>query len=366
MKRLAFSVCAFVALVGCGSSSDDGDGDGGPKDAGTPLDDVPQLYAAALCGAYERCIGPLFDLYLQGEDCLVRTTRRLEDDWPRIEDAVDENRIHYDGAAVEGCLDAIESYDCADLLEREDPACSQVLEGTIAAGAYCALNEECAGDLYCKSDSQCPGTCSEREASGADCESDNNCASGLVCSKVTQRCEEPAGAGDLCQQGHPDCAPGYGCAGASEDENRPGNCRTNAEIFAREAGESCDPVGGTLCTEGSVCRVDGVVPETGIVATCAARVGAGAACNLSFPSSCPTGQYCDVAQGMLEGTCQARPAAGEPCGREFKPDICAAYARCDGTTCRALAHLGDACTNDDVCYSEHCLNGKCAPSEGCE
>lgn len=365
MKSLALPILAFLAFAGCSSSSDDDDG--APSGGGTELDDVPQLYAAALCGAYERCIGPLFDVYLQGEDCLVRTTRRLEDDWPRIEEAVEAKRITYDGGAVGDCLDVLDSFGCDDLIVRENPACDRVLAGTIAEGAYCAMNEECAGDRYCKFDSQCPGTCSDREVVGGSCQSDNDCASGLVCSKVTERCEEPAGPGDLCQQGEPDCAPGYACAGASEDESRPGNCRTYAETFARAAGETCDPIAGTLCKEGSVCRVDAVIPATGMIeATCAARVEAGAACNLAFPSACPAGQYCDVPQAMLEGTCKPRPGAGEPCGREFNPDICAAYTRCDGTTCRAVAHLGEACTKDDVCYSEHCLNGKCAPSEGCE
>jgi hypothetical protein len=229
------------------------------------------------------------------------------------------------------------------------------------------MNEECAGNRYCKFDSECPGTCSDREPAGAACESDSNCASGLVCSTVTERCEEPAGPGEACQHGEPDCAPGYACAGGSEDENRPGICRTYAETFSRREGESCDPVGGTLCAAPAVCRVDAVLPDAGTIqATCSERVEAGAPCNLAFPSACPAGQYCDVPAASLEGTCKPRPAAGQPCGREFTPDVCAAYARCDGTTCRALANLGDSCSDDDVCYSEHCVNGTCAGSEGCD
>jgi len=357
---LAFALLG--GLGGCNSSSDDGDG--GTASEAVPFEDVPELYAAALCGAYGRCIGQFFDVFLQGEDCLVRTTRRLKDDWPRFEEGIDAGRIVYRGDEVDACLDAIDAWTCDDLLERSDTSCDDVLSGTIQAGAYCAMNEECAGEQYCKFGAECPGTCSERETAGGACQSDSDCASGLVCSRVTERCEEPAGPGDLCQQGEPECAPGYICAGANDDENVPGNCRTYSELFSRGLGESCDIVAGTLCEDGAVCRIDAVLPA--LVSTCAERVGAGEACNLSFPSACPSGQYCDIAESSIAGTCKPRPAAGEACGRELDSSVCAAYARCDGATCRPLAYLGEPCTDDEVCYSEHCVNGKCAPSEGCE
>jgi hypothetical protein len=367
MKELHWSVAAtacFVLLAGC-SDADSSDED--PRGRVTPIEQLPAAYAGAVCEAYSACLGPFFEIYLGAEDCLTLTERRLEDGLPRFEAAIAADRIQYRGELLETCVAELSGFTCDELLKRDTVSCEQVLEGQLAAGAYCAMDEECQGTRYCQFDTSCPGTCAELEREGGPCAGDSNCASGLICSKSTARCVTPAGLGDSCQAGEPDCAPGFLCAGADEDANRSGNCRSYDEVFAVGPGESCDPITGKLCAAGQVCRIDAVAPA--LEATCASPVEADAVCQLSFPDPCPQQQFCDIPPNMLQGTCKARPAAGQACGGtpfEAVGSVCAAYTRCDGQTCRALAYLSDTCVNDDACYSGHCVDGACVTSEGCE
>jgi hypothetical protein len=368
MNGLHWSVSAtacFALLAGCSSDADSNDQD--PTAEVTPIEQLPAAYAAAVCEAYSACLGPIFEIYLGAEDCLTLTQERLEDSLPRFEAAIAAGRIEYHGELLETCVAELSGFSCDELLTRDTASCEQVLEGTLAAGTYCAMDEECQGTRYCQFDTRCPGTCAELEREGGSCEGDGNCDSGLICSKVTSRCVTPAGFGDPCQAGEPECAPGFLCAGADEDMNRSGNCRSYDEVFAVAAGESCDPIGGKLCAAGLVCRIDSVTPA--LEATCSSPAEAGAVCRLSFPDPCPQQQFCDIPPNMLDGTCKPRPAAGQACGAtpfEAEGSVCAAYARCDGQTCRSLAHLSEACTNDDACYSERCVDGVCVASEGCE
>jgi hypothetical protein len=367
MKGLHWSVTAaacFALLAGC---SDADSRDEAPSGEVTPIEQLPEAYAEAVCEAYSACLGPLFEIYLGAEDCLTLTQRRLEDGLPRFESAIAAGRIQYHGELLEACVAELSGFSCEELLKRDTASCEQVLEGKLAGGAYCAIDEECQGTRYCQFDTSCPGTCADLEREGGRCKGDSNCASGLICSKGSGRCVTPAGPGEPCQAGEPECMPGFLCAGADEDASRSGNCRSYDEVFALAEGESCDPVTGKLCGAGQVCRIDAVTPA--VDATCSSPVAAGAACQLSFPDPCPQQQFCEIQPNMLQGTCKPRPGAGQACGGtpfEAQGSVCAGYTRCDGQICRALASLSDACANDDACYSQHCVDGECVMSEGCE
>src|ERR1700690_2471783 len=39
---------------------------------------LPAKYAAAICTAYQNCLGPIFSLFFGGTDCVDLTTQRLE------------------------------------------------------------------------------------------------------------------------------------------------------------------------------------------------------------------------------------------------------------------------------------------------
>jgi hypothetical protein len=188
-----------------------------------------------------------------------------------------------------------------------------------------------------------------------------------VCSDVSQQCEAPAGAGDLCQAGEPDCEPGFFCAGADENSDQPGNCRTYEEVFSAGLGEACSFQEGTLCQTNLACVIE-IDAVTGMVGgTCAAKVGSGQACGLAIPSQCPDSEYCTGTVTMLEGTCMPKPEAGEACVPGLGDDfVCAVGTRCDGGTCRPLAQLGQSCIEDAVCLSERCVGGSCVSDSACE
>jgi hypothetical protein len=334
-----------------------------------PLDDVPAMYAAALCDAYQDCAGPLLEVFQPGEDCTALNTARIDDSFGPIQDAIDADRIVYDGTHLEACVNDIRGRSCAELMDRETPECEAALRGTVALGGECTLNEECIGSAFCKFDTACPGVCSELLGAGEDCTESNQCASGLDCAD-DQTCTAPAGPGDVCKGGEPDCGIGYLCAGADDNANTSGNCRTYDEVFTVATGQPCSFFDGELCQTNLVCEIQSFDAMDGIVATCAPKKGSGQACRLAIPDQCPTDEYCVIVPDTLEGTCTPRPGAGAPCGPsaldENAPIICVAGTACDGGTCRARAHLGQSCTTDTVCLSEHCDNGTCVSESACE
>lgn len=364
MKSIVRIVPGLLVLsaVACGSSSD-GSGLSSGSDEAVPLEEVPGLYADAACEAYLSCLGAIAEIFLGGEDCATRVTRQLEEEWPRIEDAVEQGRVEYHGDAIEACAEEIRGRSCAALSERE--ACPEGLDGTVAIGDDCSLSAECKGNAYCNFDSSCPGTCRALESAGAACQDDDQCTSGLFCSDETGRCVVPAGDGEACQGGEPDCALGLFCAGADEDTNTSGECRPIDGVFGRLSGEDCDFEAGQLCVKNLVCQVDSVDTD-GLHLSCASPVGSGEPCRIAIPDQCPGDEYCDVPMDMLEGTCRPRPGAGEACATTGVGTYCEAYTRCDGGTCRDLANLGERCSSDEVCLSEHCDGTACVSQDQCQ
>lgn len=346
---------------------------GNNNNSGTavPLTDVPQLYAESICEAYLGCIGPVWDLFLAGQDCVELFQARVEDGFGEIEAAVEAGRIAYDGTKIQACADELSGKSCAQLLDRESATCRQAMAGTIALSEDCTLDDECAGEAYCKSTDSCPGVCTALEAAGGDCTDDDHCRSGLNCNDDSQTCQAPAGPGDLCNSGEPDCEPGYFCAGGDEDNAVPGNCRVYEEVFSVTLGSACDFAAGTLCQSNLVCEISiGAMGE--IAGTCKNKVGSGQACHVSIPDACPSDEYCalpgdGIAGGILDGTCTPKPGAGEPCAPGLGDDkLCAAGTACDADTCRSFAHLGQSCSESAVCLSERCEGNTCVSGNSCE
>lgn len=357
--RVLFGILPLALAAACSGSSDDDDGG-----SSVPLDDVPAAYSQAVCDTLTRCAEPLLEVFLVGEDCVANTTARLEEELSAWQAAIDDGRVEYHGDQVESCLADVRARACEDFNERGSGPCEQVFVGTTALGGDCTLDDECAGDAYCDFENACPGTCVELAGEGRSCNENDDCASGLTCSNATGACEQPGGAGDLCGMDNPDCGLGYLCAGANALMGEPGNCRSYDEVFAGAEGDACDILAFELCQTGLVCQVDAFGVD-GIEASCAANVGSAAACRLAVPDQCPDDEYCDVPENMLEGTCRPRPAAGEACGGS-DGNVCAAGARCNGGTCKALTELGGSCVTGDVCLSESCDGGQCVSRNSCE
>jgi len=98
------------------------------------------------------------------------------------------------------------------------------------------------------------------------------------------------------------------------------------------------------------------------------RVDVGDPCTFGAPSQCPDGSFCsqlDVAAGDVEGTCAELPDENDECNRSGGQE-CADGLLCgpDGI-CRELGRLGDGCSYDEACASEHCEDGACARPATC-
>ena len=365
LTRAPLVLIPLLLIAACGDS-DDNDAFTGPV---TPLTEVPEIWGQAICEAYQNCAGRLLDIYMPGEDCADRFAAQVGEELDRIQEAIDAGRAVYDGRQIQACADEIRTKDCDGLLVRESPFCDAALDGTVEIGGACTMSTECKGTAYCNFSAACPGVCAALEPAGGACRSDGNCSSGLDCSDATEHCVEPAGPGDLCGAGEPDCKPGFICAGANEDNATPGNCRTYDEVLAAGNGDPCDPITGELCDTEFVCVIESASATTGIVATCMPNVAAGADCGAAFPDQCPDDEYCMIAADSLTGTCQPKPGVGDPCGVppfETEGSVCAANLRCNNGNCRELATLGESCTSDDACLSDTCLDGACVSGGSCE
>jgi hypothetical protein len=368
--RLVPWALVFGLAAACGGGSNGGgeDAAGGAGDgaAGIPLAEVPARYAAAVCEVYTSCLGELLALFRPGEDCEKNTTVQLEEELAGLQARVDAGRIEYDGTKLQTCLDDVAATGCELLNERAPESCKAALRGTVAEAGDCQLDEECAGLMYCKIEGSCPGQCTLLEQAGGPCTGNSDCVSGLSCGE-TGRCVAPAEPGESCKGGEPDCSPGYVCLGNDDDANMPGTCKEIESTFSAMDGDDCS-LDAKLCAAGYVCQITRVDPVGG---TCAAKVGSGDACKAAFPDQCPDDEFCKLNGNPLtpfDGTCTSKPEAGEACGKGLapEPNICAPYARCDDGVCREIAHLGEKCTVNATCYSEHCVGGACVAANSCK
>lgn len=358
------SACA--AITGCG---DDTGSDPG-------IEEVPALYAEAICDAFLSCLGPGTPKNLTREECLATNQAGIEDgDFQYLQDSVDAGRIRYNGGRVESCIADIATAPCEELGTGHAPvSCQQTFVGTIAAGDDCALDEECSGNAFCDTTGMtCPGTCTALGDAGADCTEDNQCAEGLACALPAiglGSCTAQAGEGDPCGGNAPDCGLGMVCAGENEDQNISGVCKRIDEVFVAAIGEECSLDDGIFCVEGASCVA--TLTGTGVNAMvsweCEAERQADADCKLAIPDQCPAGQYCDVDPSAqlprFTGTCKDLPRAGQECGKW--QGVCDSGAVCDGAgLCQPINRIGGSCDDDTQCASENCVGGECAAPSLC-
>lgn len=369
LHRFAAAGAAISAVfaLGSGCSGDTSAGNGGGT--GPTIDQVPGLYADALCQLVSKCLGAtLTNAFLHGEDCKTLVEKQIQQDaFSVVPTSVKENRIVYRPDHVNACIAAIKARTCAQFSDRAPDECNQALEGTIADGAECSIDNECVPGSFCDAQTQCPGKCKTRLLAGDKCSRDDDCQSGLVCSADTGLCVAPAGKGESCEGGvAPPCQFGLLCLGAKAPA--PGKCTDPAQVLTAAVGAACDPTnasGPQLCAEGSDCAAMAISGAT-VTWQCVSPVASGAACHPAFPDMCPDNQYCNVPAMSLAGTCTDLPAANAPCATEsVGGKQCVAGLVCDGTICRELQSLGSPCNINDGCYSKTCVNGGCVRSDFC-
>jgi hypothetical protein len=285
---------------------------------------------------------------------------------------VEAGRVVYDGDNAAACLAAMDSASCDAFGQDNDiEACELTFQGQIEAGEDCTDIVECAGDSFCNyGENACPGICAPALAAGEPCDPEFAvCANGLEClhgdlDSETGDQEEPT------------------CKVAPEDEGEEN--ALNPDNFTAAMGEAClipaddlPPIEGdpmTFCADGLSCQVTGFSGATMSLTTeCVARVAPGESCGAAFPDMCEGG-ICETPEdNPLMGTCAADLAEGEECamgGALFGFPACARGFICipsgesreDGWqlgTCLTMANMGEACTHETQCYSNHCDGGNC-------
>jgi hypothetical protein len=381
MSKLRFSAVASILTglcLACSGSNGTSDAlpasnDSSDSAGSIAFEELPAKYAAAACTAYQNCFGPILSLFLNGADCASSISQRLENGtFGLIPQKITAGTIRYDGNKAQACLDAVSKLSCDGLLTRDQPECLAALDGLVAQGGDCDLNEECAGSALCRSSTgTCPGKCVALLSAGQACTADGDCDNGLQCYGTTRLCVRPAAIGEACEYGSPPCGPGLLCLGKDDTNKTPGTCRNVTEAFSAAEGGVCDVVAGTLCHSGVSCVADHVdLATVKLVWTCV-KIGtypAGGSCKPGFPEACAAGSYCQTGTGLasLDGTCTPIPQAKQPCGDSGIGLQCQPGAVCVAGLCQDFAANGVSCTGDDMCYSEYCgATGGCQPPLPC-
>jgi hypothetical protein len=348
--RFASSVLAFSLLtLGCSTAHDNP----------VPLDEVAGRYAGVLCDSLDACYGPTIGgLFFGGSDCEGTFRRSFESSSiPLYRDAIARGTLVYDGAGFGDCEAALATLGCDIFSARISDACEATFIGTLAPGSACTLDEECEGASYCDhAGGACPGSCQARGAAGASCIDDGGCVTGLRCAAGT--CRAPAGDGAGCDGPTGlGCRAGLICLGA--DESRAGTCNTIEEALSGALGGACNPSTGPLCSDGLSCALDEIVAGAPTF-VCVERAALGGACRIGIPDACQGESVCaevDPDMADFDGTCEAAPVAGEPCGGIS--ERCATGTRCVAGTCEPSGANGAACSAPVQCASSRCEGGVC-------
>lgn len=372
MRTLTLRAVAAIAIIAIAWSCKE---DGSDSDREPTLEELPGRFVDALCPELERCLGESSSERLFGDGgCEARLRAQLEDgDFAATQEAVQAGRVHYDASQVSACLAAIDGIGCGFQTTRTlmSEHCNLVLEGDVALGGNCALDEDCAGVAFCKRNGEsCPGTCSALLGANESCTSDDECAEGLACPDSVSRCVAPGRLGEACGgTGDAVCAAGLICLATGTAAGAPRECGDPEELFVAQLGDDCDPEAEILCVDDLACAI--VLPlEVEPRFRCMQLVTTlGDGCTFGAPSQCPKGSYCsglDITAGDIEGSCAALPEDHDACNMEGGGATCSDGLICDTDgLCHAIGRLGDDCASDRACASRHCEDGTCTRPETC-
>jgi hypothetical protein len=287
-----------------------------------PLGELEARAAEAICEYATRC-----ESFPNVAACKASLSSRTG----QLIASVNAGRLAYDGNAAAACLDALRATGCnlTDPPEDAEVPCFSTFKGTLAAGAACYINEECAS-----------GSCSNM-----------SCPSASAC--CTGACEDlpvvssPLPAGGDCSRPNVVCAPGTYCnyAGSS-----------SVCTVGPAQGEACDPaeIASGRCLNHAVCVASG----SALGGTCTAPPAEGETCDPNGGGCNSSLDYCDPAAAK----CVRKLAPGMACPTGSE---CVDYASCLSGTCVALKRLGEACDDTlsiPACLGAlYCSSGVCVP-----
>jgi hypothetical protein len=374
MPKLSALVLVAALFTACGGSSELSSG------GSVSIEELPDALGQALCQAEKACNPFFYSLAFANVDCKSLLSKRLEEaSLTQIQAAITANTVKYDAVLAQSCVSAVSSGGCGVLDNHLPEVCRQALSGSVAIGGDCEIDAQCSGSNRCQIDgSSCPGTCAPLASAGIACGKDSDCALGLICSAATAHCTTPAAVGEPCQGGSAaQCAAGLLCIGNDDGQMRAGTCTTSAAALLQKEGESCDLQRGPWCTPGLSCVVESVrLKDQTLVSSCHAAAAVGGECGLGIPGQCPSGQYCplalsDLAAGRSTASCSELPSEGADCAPALSFSRCAGNLVCDTTTtvlkpvCVTAHSLGQSCSGNELCNSQHCVDNVCVPESVC-
>jgi hypothetical protein len=309
-KRVLAPLLAVLFAVACSPASVGG-GDAGPS-----ADQACSDSAYARCTRVEACSATAVQLrYGDVSTCQALTKSNCLGNLaaPSTGQTI---------AGVEGCVQAIPSWDCGDYLfsQNPPPAC-QPATGSLGSGAACAFPAQCQSGFCAIVPGAACGTCGATPQPGDACAQLTSCGSAQSCNVFSSTCLPTAQPMAACA---PDqaCALGYGCIGANYTTGTSGTCQLAVETLAGACSSStneCDFYAGLTCdTQTQQC-------------VAAQLVGAGQACNFVTSASqsiyCGGGGKCIAAMPGKQGTCAGASAVGGACDLAAGPE-CVSPSRC--------------------------------------
>jgi hypothetical protein len=233
--------------------------------------------------------------------------------------AIAAGRATYNASLGSACQGALNALSCADLNTGSFPSsCLQAVSGTVANGAVCYSDTECASGTCDSSGPVCPGTCHGYVGLGQACGSSSQCDPSLTCDSGT--CKTPSAVGGACP-----CREGLWC---NTSGGGAGTCQASLAT-----GSACSTASGSApCILGSVC--------VGSPSACQIQVGLNGNCAASA-ELCGFGYVCSA----TTHTCLSAPSVGQACGPSA-PLCIGGY--CDffatSPSCVAQRTLGQSCT----------------------
>ncbi len=303
LARISRASWLALVIVGCSSSSSVTPAGGNGSSATT----AAQAVAQALCDRTQACAPALLQgLYGDVGTCVTRVTATFAPGLSAKGSAVTATELN-------ACAAALPAASCGDLLSNRLPDACTPPAGTLADGAACGVDAQCA-TKHCKlAAGKTCGTCAARAEVAGTCVAATDCAAGLTC--VNGVCAKAGTSGSACSATAP-CRPDFVCRG--------GACA--APVTAGTAcadGEGCDELHGVVCS---------VVSKKCVTVTYGAT---NAACGL-VPSGlelCAGSGFCKGAKApSYQGTCIAAAEDGAACDLTNGP-YCGAGATCVDGKC---------------------------------
>ncbi|KAE8227765.1 hypothetical protein CF326_g7328 [Tilletia indica] len=208
----------------------------------------------------------------------------------------------------------------------------------VPTGGICYLNRNCASGL-CSEDGMCIDPKPQSQLVNQICSTNTQC--------LSNDCAIPNNNdyNEICRRGPNACEDVLRC-GPYQINQR---CASNAECAegACSASGTCQYLGiGGQCTEDGQCRSQ-VCLQTQTSSTCDLISGNG---TCSFNEDCAT-------KACVNSVCR-QSSYGQTC-RDARDCV---NGNCDSRTGTCLASAGATCTNNAMCASKLCENGKCSKS----